>query len=114
MSLCRTEKNFVDYEVRRQWYLIDNSSGNPNLAAVVDDVVRSIDSLLSDGKTVLVHCEGGRSRTCLALKAWAMKSLGLSSQEAHSWLTKNWPHCSGANDSFTSFLNDDWTSRCAE
>ena len=114
LSLCRTEKNFVDYEVRRQWYLIDNSSGNPNLAAVVDDVVRSIDSLLSDGKTVLVHCEGGRSRTCLALKAWAMKSLGLSSQEAHLWLTKNWPHCSGANDSFTGFLNHDWTARCAE
>ena len=113
LSLCRTEKMFVSHTTRRQWYIIDDSRGNQDLGSVVEDVVRSIDALLSDGKTVLVHCEGGRSTTCLALKAWAMKSLGLTSREAHAWLAKSWPHCSRGNSSFTDFLDRKWPAQCA-
>ena len=111
LSLCRTERMFLGHPTRRQWYMVDNSSGNPDLGSAVDDIVRSIDALLSDGKTVLVHCEGGRSRTCLALRAWAMKSLGLTTREAQAWLAKKWPHCSEANSSFTDFLASEWPSR---
>ena len=104
---------FLGHPTRRQWYMVDNSSGNPDLGSAIDDIVRSIDALLSDGKTVLVHCEGGRSRTCLALRAWAMKSLGLTTREAQTWLAKKWPHCSEANSSFTDFLASEWPYRCS-
>jgi len=105
ISLCRTVGFFVGHGVRRQSYILDNSHGNPNLAAVVADVVKSIDELLAEGRQVVVHCEGGRSRTCLALKAWWMKTTGGSHAEARSWLKERWHMCSDHNDSFTEFLD---------
>jgi len=105
ISLCRTEGFFVGHGVRRQSYILDNSHGNPNLAAVVTDVVKSIDELLAEGRQVVVHCEGGRSRTCLALKAWWMKTTGAPHAEAELWLRERWHMCSDHNDSFTEFLD---------
>ncbi len=106
VSLCRTEGFFAGHEVRRQSYVLDNSHGNPNLAHVVKDVVASIDALLAEGHQVLVHCEGGRSRTCLALKAWWMTTTGGSHDEAREWLQSNWTMCRDQNPSFTSFLDN--------
>ena len=104
LSLCRTERWFVDREVRRQWYIVDETVGNSHLDYVVDEAVASIDALLDEGRTVLVHCEGGRSRTCLALMAWRMNRYGASYDDARNWLTSTWPHCSGANKTFEEFL----------
>ena len=106
VSLCRTEGFFARHHVRRQSYVLDNSHGNPNLAYVVQDVVASIDALLSEGRKVLVHCEGGRSRTCLALKAWWMTTTGGSHDEAREWLQSSWTMCRDQNPSFTSFLDN--------
>jgi ADP-ribosyl-[dinitrogen reductase] hydrolase len=105
ISLCRTEGHFVDYEVRRQSYVLDDTRGNPNLAFVVDDVVATIDALLAEGRKVLVHCEGGRSRTCLALKAWWMTTTGGTHAEARAWLRSSWTMCRDHNESFTDFLD---------
>ena len=106
VSLCRTEGFFADHEVRRQSYVLDNSHGNPNLGFVVSDVVASIDALLAEGRKVLVHCEGGRSRTCLALKAWWMTTTGGSHDEAREWLQGSWTMCTDHNESFTYFLDN--------
>lgn len=105
ISLCRTEGFFVRHGVRRQSYVLDNSHGNPKLHHVVSDVVNSIDELLAEGRKVVVHCEGGRSRTCLALKAWWMKTNGGSHAEARSWLKERWHMCADHNASFTDFLD---------
>ena len=105
ISLCRTEGFFVGHGVRRQSYLLDNSLANPQLGQAVADVVDTIDVLLAEGRNVVVHCEGGRSRTCLALKAWWMKTTGGSHAEAKSWLGERWHMCSDHNASFSEFLD---------
>ena len=38
----------------------------------------------------MVHCHGGRSRTGLVLKAWAMRAHGYDERQAHEWLTSRW------------------------
>jgi ADP-ribosyl-[dinitrogen reductase] hydrolase len=105
MSFCRTEGFFVDHPVRRQSYLVDDEDGNPTLKEVVADAVATIDALLAEGRTVVVHCEGGRSRTCLVLKAWWMKTSGGSHAEAKAWLSEQWQYWSDHNTSFTDFLD---------
>jgi ADP-ribosyl-[dinitrogen reductase] hydrolase len=105
MSFCRTEGFFVDHSVRRQSYLLDDDVGNPTLKEVVADAVATIDALLAEGHNVVVHCEGGRSRTCLVLKAWWMKTSGGSHAEAEAWLSEHWPYCSDHNRSFAKFLD---------
>jgi len=105
MSFCRTEGFFVDHPVRRQSYLLDDDVGNPTLKEVVADAVATIDALLAEGHNVVVHCEGGRSRTCLVLKAWWMKTSGGSHAEAEAWLSEHWPYCSDHNRSFAKFLD---------
>jgi ADP-ribosyl-[dinitrogen reductase] hydrolase len=105
MSFCRTEGFFVNHPVRRQSYLLDQEVGNPTLKEVVADAVATIDALLAEGHNVVVHCEGGRSRTCLVLKAWWMKTSGGSHAEAEAWLSEHWPYCSDHNRSFAKFLD---------
>lgn len=105
VSFCRTEGYFVEHPVRRQSYLLDNEVGNPRLQQVVADAIATIDALLTEGHNVVVHCEGGRSRTCLILKAWWMKTTGGSHAEARAWLSENWHMCADHNSSFTDFLD---------
>ena len=95
VSLCLVGDRFKEYKFRREIYLIDRADdANPNLDMAVADAVATIDAFLNEGKTVLVHCHGGRSRTGLILKAWKMKKEGWSGvggeQKAHEWLAKKW------------------------
>ena len=95
VSLCLVGDRFKKHKLRREIYLIDKSgNANPNLDMAVADAVATIDAFLKDGKTVLVHCHGGRSRTGLILKAWKMKKEGWTGaageQKAHDWLAKKW------------------------
>jgi ADP-ribosyl-[dinitrogen reductase] hydrolase len=53
---------------------------------------------------VLVHCHGGRSRTALVLKAWAMRRHGWTEARAHEWLTARWPVADRSNDVFVEYL----------
>lgn len=109
VSLCRTGPTFVGHPVRRQVYLIDQSEDqNPNLWHAVDDAVRSIDAFLAEGRTVVVHCHGGRSRTGLVLKAWKMRAAGMSERDAHRWLAARWDRYHDRNPVFVGMLRTEW------
>lgn len=112
VSLCRTRDRFANHDIRRQVYLIDESEPELNigLAAAVRDAVDAVDALLAEGRNVIVHCHGGRSRTGLVLKAWAMRTYGYSEREAHSWLGDQWHRYADYNDAFVEFLDSDWPS----
>jgi len=109
VSLCLVGDRFKDHEFRREIYMVDQpGDANPNLEMAVTDAVATIDAFLLEGKTVLVHCHGGRSRTGLILKAWKMKREGWvgasGEQKAHDWLTKKWPIYT--NTHFKQFLTE--------
>lgn len=109
VSLCRTGTTFADHPVRRQCFLIDQPGDhNHALYDAVDDAVRSIDAFLAEGRTVLVHCHGGRSRTGMVLKAWKMRRDGLSEREAHEWLASRWNRYHDGNSTFVDMLRTEW------
>ena len=111
VSLCRTGTTFADHPVRRQVFLIDQPGDhNHALADAVDDAVRSIDAFLAEGRTVVVHCHGGRSRTGLVLKAWKMRADGVSDREAHDWLSARWHRYHDHNATFVEMLRTEWTA----
>lgn len=107
VSLCRTLDLFDNHPHQRQIYMIDDER-NSNLRAAVQDAVEAIDAFLAEGRPVVVHCHGGRSRTGLVLKAWKMRRDGLTHDEAHEWLQGIWSRYATWNDSFWEFLDSDW------
>lgn len=70
------------------------------------DAVHSIEAFLREGRQVLVHCHGGRSRTGFILKAWYMVRYRASHDEAHSWLESVWPHYRTWTLDFCNLLDD--------
>jgi ADP-ribosyl-[dinitrogen reductase] hydrolase len=110
VSLCRTGTVFAGHPVRRQVFLIDKSGDhNHALHDAVDDAVHSINAFLTEGRTVLVHCHGGRSRTGMVLKAWKMRRDGLTEREAHDWLAACWDRYHDDNPTFVDMLRSEWT-----
>ncbi len=102
VSLCRID-DAMRVPVRREVYLVDRDHPeNPALAQVLDDALASIAAFRAEGRDVLVHCHGGRSRTAFVLAAWLMRSEGLSKAEAWDRLVERWP------------LAVDWTPSFAE
>lgn len=63
VSLCRMGSAKLDVEHIEFWMKDAGLRGNPNLQFVLDDAARTIKALRSEGKTVLLHCVAGRSRT---------------------------------------------------
>ena len=112
VSLCLIAGRLDHHRVRREVYMRDEVGHDENigLLAAVTDAVDSIDALLAEGHRVLVHCHGGRSRTGLVLKAWAMRRHGLDDVEAHQWLTERWYRYQASNKTFTEFLRDEWST----
>ena len=109
VSLCRTGERFLAHPVRRAIYLVDEEGDhNLSIGDAVLDAVAAIDAFLAEGRTVVVHCHGGRSRTGLALKAWAMRSRGLDERGAHRWLKAAWHRYSDYNRDFVDFLDTEW------
>jgi len=109
LSLCRTEGAFAHAPVRREVYLVDKEGAqNPALGAAVLDAVDTVDAWLAEGREVLVHCHGGRSRTALVLKALAMRRQGMSADDAHEWLTDVWHRYDPWNRTFAHFLHTEW------
>ena len=109
ISLCRGEGLFTGRPHRREIYLIDSlGDANGRLFDVVSDAVSSIDAFLAEGRPVVVHCHGGRSRTGLVLKAWHMRANGSSHREAHRWLEECWPLYETWNATFSEFLETVW------
>ncbi len=109
VSLCRTGDRFLAHPVRRSIYLVDEEGDhNLSIADAVRDAVAAIDAFLAEGRKVVVHCHGGRSRTGLALKAWAMRTRGLDERGAHHWLEAAWHRYSDYNRDFVDFLDTEW------
>lgn len=110
VSLCRTLELFDEHPHRREVYLIDQAQDrNPALHQVVTDAVEAIDAFLAEGREVVVHCWGGRSRTGLILKAWYMRRHGVDHATAHEWLEGAWHLYDTWNDRFIDFLNNEWS-----
>jgi ADP-ribosyl-[dinitrogen reductase] hydrolase len=110
ISLCRMEDRLHHHAVRREFYIIDESAQghNPYLSSVTEDAVNAIEAFLREGREVLVHCHGGRSRTGFILKAWYMRRFTGDHFEAEEWLEMNWPHYAVWNTDFFDFLSNEW------
>ncbi|MFM7263926.1 MAG: ADP-ribosylglycohydrolase family protein [Acidimicrobiales bacterium] len=114
VSMCITEGRFTGRTHHRQILLHDKEGDHNNdIFFVVRDGVEAIDAFLAEGKQVVVHCHGGRSRTGLLLKAWYMKREGVSHSEAHDWLEECWPLYQDYNNTFWQFLELQWTDHLA-
>jgi ADP-ribosyl-[dinitrogen reductase] hydrolase len=112
VSACRTDGDFDHRPVRREVFLIDHYDEDDNhdaLAALLD-AVDTIDALLAEDpdRDVVVHCHGGRSRTALIMKAWAMRRHGWAEDQAHDWLVASWPRAHRDNPVFLRILTQDW------
>jgi ADP-ribosyl-[dinitrogen reductase] hydrolase len=112
ISLCRMEDRLAHLPYRREYYILDNwgEGNNPHLGAIVEDAVSTMEAFLAEGREVVVHCHGGRSRTGLILKAWYMRRFGVDHFEAHDWLDRCWPHYATWNVDFMEFLDDEWSN----
>ena len=103
VSLCRIDAE-MRVPVRREVFLIDRpGEHNPHLDWVVRDVLDTIDAFRAEGRRVLVHCHGGRSRTGLVLTAHLMRH-GRSFDEAVALLEERWPHAHLRNATFATLV----------
>lgn len=110
ISMCLTGSAFDHLPVRREVYMIDHpGDANTRLLDSLDDAVCTIEAWRAEGRDVLIHCHGGRSRTALVAKAWAMRSLGLDADAAHVWLSDGWHRYSTHNPTFMEILAEAWT-----
>lgn len=111
ISMCLTGGAFEHLPVRREVYMIDHpGDANTRLLDSLDDAVRTIEAWRAEGRQVLIHCHGGRSRTAVVAKAWAMRALGLDADAAHVWLADGWHRYSTHNPTFMEVLADSWPS----
>ncbi|WP_111765131.1 ADP-ribosylglycohydrolase family protein [Nakamurella deserti] len=63
VSLCRMGSATLDADHTEFWLIDAGPRRNPNLAFLLDDAARTIQELRAEGKTVLLHCVQGLSRT---------------------------------------------------
>ncbi len=63
ISLCRMGSAVLPAEHIEFWLKDAGPQGNPNLEFVLNDAAQTIRQLRAQGKTVLLHCVEGRSRT---------------------------------------------------
>lgn len=110
LSLCRVGASFRHVPTRREVYLVDQAGPhhNPALLDAVADAVATITAWRAEGRDVLVHCHGGRSRTALVLQAYAMATQHMSAADAHDWLIAAWPRFDPWNPAFREFLQQRW------
>lgn len=105
VSLCRTKGYLDDRPVRREVYLVDDGNQhNPALREALDDALDTLDALLAAGEAVVVPCHAGRSRTGLVLRAWLMRSEGLSVAATLAESRRLWPHVDTWNAAFAEVL----------
>jgi len=63
VSLCRMGSEDLGVEHVEFWLIDAGARENANLEFVIDDAARTVQTLRAEGKTVLLHCVEGRSRT---------------------------------------------------
>lgn len=114
VSMCITDDRFADHSFRREVYMRDEEGDNNSaLGFAVREAVDAIHAHLADGRNVVVHCHGGRSRTGLVLKAWHMEHHDSDHGAAHAWLESTWPLYATYNRTFTEFLDNEWPAAVA-
>jgi ADP-ribosyl-[dinitrogen reductase] hydrolase len=102
ISLCRLGEPFP-HALQRMAYIADNDY-NADLDVMLADVLDDMAALRAEGHRLLVHCHGGASRTGLVLRAWLMRTEGMSAEEATAHVAERWPHLGLWNASFTAAL----------
>jgi len=102
ISLCRLGEPF-EHELQRMAYVADNEH-NSDLDVVLADVLDDMAALKAEGHRLLVHCHGGASRTGLVLRAWLMRTEGMTAEQATAYVAARWPHLGLWNASFTAAL----------
>src|SRR3954454_144870 len=90
ISLCRLGEPFP-HELQRMAYIADNEH-NPGLEVMLADVLGDMKALRDEGHRLLVHCQGGASRTGLVLRGWLVRTEGMSVDEATGHVAERWPH----------------------
>ena len=109
VSLCITEDRFLDHPHRRQVYMRDSEGDrNPNLFFALKESVDAINAFLAEGRQVVVHCHGGRSRTAFVLKGWFMHHEGLLHDHAHQWMSDTWSMYETWTQTFFDLLDNEW------
>lgn len=63
VSLCRMGSENLGVEHVEFWLIDAGKQENANLEFVIDDAARTVQALRAEGKTVLLHCVEGKSRT---------------------------------------------------
>jgi ADP-ribosyl-[dinitrogen reductase] hydrolase len=109
VSLCITEDRFLNHPHRRQVYMRDSEGDrNPNLFFALKESVEAINAFLAEGRQVVVHCHGGRSRTAFVLKGWFMHHEGVLHDQAHQWMTDTWDLYETWTQTFFDLLDNEW------
>jgi len=99
VSLCRVQENELPVGVEQiDIRLIDivDPDANPNLDFVLTDIVRVIEQLRNEGRTVLLHCVACQSRTPTVAALYGARRQGISGvlalQEITTVLPDAWPN----------------------
>jgi ADP-ribosyl-[dinitrogen reductase] hydrolase len=85
VSLCRVHDGDLPVGVEQiDVWLIDDvgPDANPNLDLVLTDTVRLIEELRNEGRTVLLHCVAGQSRTPTVAALYGAHRQGISGEVA--------------------------------
>jgi ADP-ribosyl-[dinitrogen reductase] hydrolase len=115
VSMCITDDRFAQHPFRREVYMRDEEGdSNTDLGFAVREAVDAVHAHLAQGRDVVVHCHGGRSRTGLVLKAWHMEHHGSDHAAAHDWLASEWPLYATFNRTFMEFLDNEWPAIIAD
>ncbi|MET3805531.1 ADP-ribosylglycohydrolase [Nakamurella sp. UYEF19] len=83
VSLCRMGAEQLDAEHIEFWLVDKGPADNLNLEFVLDDAARTVQALRAEGKTVLLHCVEGASRTPSVAARYSML-LGEDPQEVRA------------------------------
>jgi protein-tyrosine phosphatase len=85
VSLCRVNDEDLPVGVEQiDIRLIDvvDPDANPNLDFVLNDTVRLVEQLRSEGRTVLLHCVACQSRTPTVAAVYGARKMGISGKVA--------------------------------
>ena len=74
-----------------EFWLVDQDGANPHLDFVLRDAADTVAALRAEGKTVLVHCFEGRSRTPSVGAAYSVLHLGKAPADAIREVTEALP-----------------------
>lgn len=102
ISLCRAGEGLPQRERRQVW--LSDDEDNLDARAVLADVVGMIEALRSEDRDVLVHCQGGASRTGFVLRGWLQATRGLDPPAATREALRLWPHTATWNPAFDAVL----------